>query len=472
MAKPFTEQFPWVMWMDDDDEMLPGRLQLLDQIESHGQKAGVGDWIHSFSDGVRKETVRGDWSIACRCFSPCMTVVHGSLLPADGKYFHHAPDDVFEDLSTHRLMELSGVPWCYHRADPVHTYHRRDSSWSGTSARSTELLKKSQDYISKFRSGTNIQSFSTIALGDHAVSEAMLMLRSLRITGNEQSVYVLTNSAGKPHIDGLGLFGVHTIVDDDLDSKNAKFPNWSKHYSASNLVPGAMLSKMQIIRETLRFHPNTLFLDADQVVLRQIHDCIDANVGLVHEGPNSMAWPVPPTTWEQHMLGSYNGGYMFVSRGALDVVGWWEEDYLTHYGRCGDDTAPHGSFTDQSALDVFPTRTTVQAFHRGHSVSVYRLPRDTWPQIRDGGGFSEKTGIVGGNDLFFHGWPMTTIHQHFRGAFWNTHGRELFCHALSLSSHDHHRQILDLITSGAPTPDSPLPIRPRVRYIEMKVPTP
>jgi len=470
MAQPFLDQFPWVLWMDDDDEMLPGRLDLIENLEEHGQKAGVGDWIHSLDDGNRREKVSGDWSIANQCFSPCMTAIHGSLVPKDGKYFHHAPTDVYEDLTTHALMTNSGVPWCYHEGRPIHVYHRRESSWSGVGERSAKLLRNSNEYMKGFSNLTNIRSFCTIATGSHAISEFRLMVMTLRLHSNNQPLLVLTDKSGADEISSLhfGEAGGGDIVVFIRDTSDIEglFPNWDSKYLAKNLNPKAMLLKMTAIREAVSRFGSTLFLDSDQIVLRQINEHVSQNVGLLHEGPNTMAWPMEPTDWSIHFLGAYNGGLCYFNENSIDSVEWWENDYKQCYMWCGDDTKPHGGFNEQSSLEMIAASRPIHAFHRGYGVSAYRMFRGRWPSIRSGEiSFSKGTSIAGSHELFYQGWPMMTIHQHFRGPFWNTDGRELFTTALSMSSNEKHKQTLHWIAEGQAYEQSALSSRQRVRYI-------
>lgn len=475
MALPFLEQFPWVLWMDDDDEMLPGRLQLIDKMEAHGQKAAVGDWIHSFDGGSRRESITGDWSIANRCFSPCMTAIHGSLIPKTGKYFHHAPTNVYEDLATHTLMTLNGVHWCYHGGFNIHTYHRRGDSWSGMGDRSHEILKNSVEYMAGFRSTTSIRSFCTVAIGSHAISELRLMVKTLRLHNNHQPLMILTDPAGAIEIAGLDLTDeergtTRIVVEYELDKKAAMFPEWSTKYQAANLAPAAMLSKMNVIQNAMSAFGNTLFIDADQIILREINEQISNGVGFVHEGPNTMSWPMGSVDWPIHFLGAYNGGMVFFDRSESDKVSWWADDYVKSYLWCGDDSKPHGGFNDQSSLEMIAATTPVHAFHRGYGVSVYRMERGIWPDVKAGNiTFHNATSIVGGRDLFYQGWPMMTVHQHFRGQFWQSEGRELFTWALSMSSNPKHVQTLEWIREGMPAEDQVLSRRRRVRYLDSKV---
>ena len=475
MALPFLEQFPWVLWMDDDDEMLPGRLQLIDKMEAHGQKAAVGDWIHSFDDGSRREFITGDWSIANRCFSPCMTAIHGSLIPKTGKYFHHAPTNVYEDLATHSLMTLNGVHWCYHGGFNIHTYHRRGDSWSGMGDRSHEILKQSVEYMAEFRNTTNIRSFCTVAIGSHAISELRLMVKTLRLHNNHQPLTILTDPAGAIEIAELDLSDeergtTRLIIEHELDKKAAMFPEWSTKYQAANLAPAAMISKMRVIQNAISAFGNTLFIDADQIILREINEQVRNSIGLVHEGPNTMSWPMGESDWPLHFLGAYNGGMVFFDQDSAHKVAWWADEYVRSYLWCGDDSKPHGGFNDQSMLEMIAATAPVHAFHRGYGVSVYRMERGIWPDVKAGNiTFHHATSIVGGRDLFYQGWPMMTIHQHFRNQFWHTDGRELFTQALSMSSNPKHVRTLEWIREGMPPEEQVLSRRRRVRYIASKV---
>jgi glycosyltransferase involved in cell wall biosynthesis len=468
MARPFFDRYPWVLWMDDDDEMLPGRLQLIDKMEAQGQKAGVGDWAHSLDNGSRIEHITGDWSIANRCFSPCMTAIHSSLVPSNGRYFHHAPTNVYEDLATHHLMTMSGVPWCYHGGAEIHVYHRRSDSWSGTGTRSMDLLKSSVPYLDRFGSRTTISSFCTVAIGELAISEVELLVYSLRRTGNEQPIVVLTDADGmaSPVMREI-LQTQSNIIPHPFDWKQAHggmFPNWGTKYSAANLTPEIMLCKMVVLQYAVERFGNTLFLDSDQIVLRKIHSRLEG-FGVVHEAPNSMKYPTPGETWNIQFLGCYNGGAAFVDRPNLNLIEQWRDKFLESYIWCGDDMAPNGGFNDQTCLEeVVMLADRFSPLHPGFSVSAYRLPRGTWPLVKESGDIAGRTQIAGTNDLFFRGWPIVSIHQHFRGQFKDTHGADLFHTVLARSIRPEH---VDILKKLGPAPA--LPARRRPRYIEQKV---
>jgi len=81
----FKEEYPAVMMMDSDDEMLPDRVKLLDcLVETNGLFA-VGDY-NLIIDGTVNEIVLGKFHDFMR-FPPSATLFHQSLIKEGEKFF-------------------------------------------------------------------------------------------------------------------------------------------------------------------------------------------------------------------------------------------------------------------------------------------------------------------------------------------------------------------------------------------------
>lgn len=449
LAKPLMHQFPWVAFMDDDDEMLPGRFDvLLERMEAEQQKAGVGDWIHNPQWYERPHTVTGDWSIHHWSYSPGMTLVHRDVIPKNGDYFSCVPWDVYEDMVTHRRLALSGVPWCYHGGAPIHLWHRRFNSTSGGPVRSAMMERLTREYIrNRFADTyTSIKSFCTVAYGP-SVGEAVLMLKSLRLSGNLQPVLVLSNEAGARAIRATNVPDVETMVCDTagLESSFTESPS----YTGSALNLGAMLGKMTVIAEAARRHGSTLYLDADIVVLRPFLDVIEAPVGLSPELSRSSRNNVP-SSWDNERFGYFNGGYFYATKDSIHLLDWWRQEYLNTWTQFGCDRRAHGCFAEQSALDLLPLFGDVHIFHPGHNVMYTRVPRDMPAPPTSREGMLDQLKLYIGHDMYFRGWPVMTLHAHFLIANRATTGSRTFRAALGMSDNTLHKSILALMDAETP----------------------
>lgn len=149
MAVDFISPNDWVLFMDDDDEMLDGRIELVRVAEKRGLNAVVGNIVmHDDASGVSKKYCNANDVLGFH-FSPPTTAVSGSLIPRDGRYFVHAPVNAYEDLCTHSIMASRGVQWVHIETNnPVLLYHVRSGSFTRGDYDHSELLNNSIAFIS------------------------------------------------------------------------------------------------------------------------------------------------------------------------------------------------------------------------------------------------------------------------------------------------------------------------------------
>lgn len=443
LARTFLPRYPWVAFMDDDDEMLSGRFtHLLEGMESEGQKAGVGDWL--VDTGTDRWEHRGDWSIRERIHGPWATIIHRDLIPADGRYFVEVPSGLLEDFITHqRLARVRGVPWCYHGGAPVHVFNRRAGSATRNEEHARRMLADSSTFLARTtpETSTSIRSFCTVAYGV-AVPEASLLLRTLRITGNTQPIVVITDEAGARVLRGL-VDNVEVMVSEMDDSK---FAGADRVYGKGTFNHAAILRKMDVISEAVRRHGSTLFLDADTVVLRRYHDVIREPIGICPELQRHAFPDPPPSTWlVAENFGHFNCGQVYVHRDARHVVDWWRDDYLKSWDQYKRDDLRHGCFNEQSSLDLFPLLSDVHVFHPGHNFVYTRVPRSPAivPQYPED--FLSRMKLSVRHSIHFRGWPVMSLHAHFRAPTWAAHAVQVFRKLLTMSDDPVHREIASLV---------------------------
>jgi hypothetical protein len=452
LAQPFFRKYPWVAFMDDDDEMLPGRFQfLLEQMQAEGQKAAVGDWIRS-PEGGTSHVLRGDWSLRLGMYAPCDTLVHRDLIPRNGDYFMSNDRDMHEDFLTHKRMSADGVQWAYHRGAPIHIYHQRNDSLTGGPERSTAMLHKSEEWVSKNlpETRTPIRSFCTVAIGP-SIWEAEILLRSLRISGNRQPVVVLTDEAGERIVRGFGLPDIETLRADPA-LLGAPFPPVlvASILNGAALNLGAFLGKMDVLTEAVKRHGSSLYLDADVTVLRRYTDVFDEPIGLTPE-LNRSCDDTEPSSWHRaEKFGHFCGGMVYVAKEALHAVDWWRREFLKTWAAHGSLTQSHGCFVDQSCLEMLPLFGPTHIFHPGHNLMYTRIPKWAAPNYEDRDRILRELRISVEYGMYFRGWPATTMHAHFRAPGWGTNASKIFRQVLKLSRDERHQEILSFIDRETP----------------------
>jgi glycosyltransferase involved in cell wall biosynthesis len=449
LAQPFLRKYPWIAFMDDDDEMLRGRFSgLLEKMEAEGQKAGVGDWVH-FAQGGTPVPFPGDRSLHTRMYAPTKTLIHRDVIPKDGNYFAEVPRDVHEDLVTHHRLALSGVPWCYHGGDPIHVYHQRNDSYTRGPEHSMRMKENTEEFLGRGypESKTTIASFCTVALGP-SVSEAEFMIKSLRLSKNDQPVLVLTDVEGASAVSGWGVAGVETMLCDPV-IYNAHFTDFGTIYPNCSLNPGPFLGKMDVITEAAKRHGTTLYLDADMVVLRRFMDVISEPIGLAPELSRGCRDGQQSEWWRFERFGHFSGGYVFASRDGIHIIDWWRREFLKSWRWFGNDHSPHGGFTDQSGLDLAPLFGCVHVFHPGHNFMYTRVPRPC-PPIPTPGAIFDTMKIWAGHGLFFRGWPIVTVHAHFRLPTWAKESTEALRKVIGFSKIPHHAEIYEMLCAKSP----------------------
>lgn len=444
LARPFFDKYPWVAFFDDDDEMLQGRFRtLLENMETEGQKAGIADWTHHL-EGCSSSVKTGDWSLHTKMFSPGMTMIHRDLIPRNGDYFVETPASVFDDIVTHHRLRLTGTPICYHGGDPGYVYHQRNSSFTGGPQKSAQMLQSSEEYLERNfpSSRTTIASFCTVALGP-SVTEAEILVKSLRITGNDQPIVVLTDDSGARLVKDWGVAGVETMICDP-SGYFSHFQDFSSVYHDCSLNPGAFLGKMDVITETIKRHGTTLYLDSDVVVLRQFMDVIDAPIGFAPELSRSSK-EKSQSSWSTEKFGYFSGGYVYATREGLHIINWWRREFLKSWRWFGSASKPHGGFTDQSCLDLAPLFGCAHVFHPGHNYMYTRVAYSV-PPITAVEAAADNLKIQVGHGLYHRGWPLVTVHAHFRIPVWSSHMARALRQVIGLSKDPRHAEIYALIS--------------------------
>jgi glycosyltransferase involved in cell wall biosynthesis len=120
-------EFDLVLFVDDDDEMLPARVELARRLTTEGQDVAFGD--------LEVVGLNGSATVACggrrlmhRRFSPCASVIRRRWVSA--QFWQEVPGVLEDSYSFQLLRREHDLAFCYHRVGPVHRYWRRQDSYS------------------------------------------------------------------------------------------------------------------------------------------------------------------------------------------------------------------------------------------------------------------------------------------------------------------------------------------------------
>tara|TARA_Y100000588_G_scaffold368362_1_gene436138 strand:- start:533 stop:1420 length:888 start_codon:yes stop_codon:yes gene_type:complete len=177
------DEYPAILMMDADDQMLPERPKMLETAKKYNSKYVVGGWQRLLcptadsSYGWKKEKIRTAKSAAKSLqFGPWATLFHYSLLPEDGRFF---PEDEinncgYEDLiAWNHLKQFKNITPIAHtnNTSPVHLYYVHSESVSNSKNRKKieyqrnaywglkEMIEKNIDVIKNPPSESELQKY-------------------------------------------------------------------------------------------------------------------------------------------------------------------------------------------------------------------------------------------------------------------------------------------------------------------------
>ena len=140
-ARNFKDDYPAILMMDGDDEMLPERPRMLDTAVRKDSQYVVGGWQRLKQEGVPdrygwkvNSTKNASTAAKHLQYGPWATLFHYDFLPSDGKFF---PEDEinncgYEDLLTwnHLNTFRKEKPTPHTNNKPVHLYYVHSESVS------------------------------------------------------------------------------------------------------------------------------------------------------------------------------------------------------------------------------------------------------------------------------------------------------------------------------------------------------
>jgi hypothetical protein len=196
-----------------------------------------------------------------------------------------------------------------------------------------------------------INSFSVVATQE-VWREAAILIFTLR-SFHEQPIYILCDSETSERLSGFNFSEVHFDIDaDPLILKNTSYNKDTVKNDYHR--PDCIAKKMDCLERATLLFGNTLFLDADIVVVDSLED-------ITHPVMVSPHYHVNDPLENKKTYGAYNAGYLFNSEPDLPQV--WRSIYN---GR--------SKFFEQEGMVYFHEKFDVGKFKSPHNVGFWRHP--------------------------------------------------------------------------------------------------
>ena len=161
----FKEEYPYIMMMDIDDEMLPGRVKILDFLIEKNEKFVVGNFYVTDSNKVREVNVD---MLTMPKFGAWATVFHQSLIKENENFFDEN-FDLYEDIAKWWDFKLKQKNFKinYINSAFVHNYIRRCDSV--TRIKDKNHINKLKEHVEKLKTVHGNYTFDLKRTNDIAV---------------------------------------------------------------------------------------------------------------------------------------------------------------------------------------------------------------------------------------------------------------------------------------------------------------
>ncbi len=131
-AHSYKEKYPYILFMDVDDIMLPERPMMVHTAIENNCSFVVGDYLRT---KITNETVtnKSTKTVDGLQYGPWATLFHCDFLPEDGLFFpeDEVSNNGFEDILTwYHLKYIKNITAFPHIGNPVHHYIERKGSTS------------------------------------------------------------------------------------------------------------------------------------------------------------------------------------------------------------------------------------------------------------------------------------------------------------------------------------------------------
>jgi len=148
LTHEFKEEYPYIMMMDIDDEMLPGRVKILDFLIEKNEKFAVGNYY--ITNGISNVSEINVNMLTIPKFGAWATVFHQSIIKKDENFFNESLE-LYSDLAKWWEFKLKQKEFKINYIDSpfVHNYMKRNNSV--TSKNNTNHINELKKYIEILR---------------------------------------------------------------------------------------------------------------------------------------------------------------------------------------------------------------------------------------------------------------------------------------------------------------------------------
>jgi len=243
---------------------------------------------------------------------------------------------------------------------------------------------------------SNLESYCTVATGIHGY-EAALLMNSIRIHSNKK-IYLLTDDLGEECLgeDIPSNVDVTKIPDGLLNERRKEFPEnlgdiWPDCASWGDLWnPAEGSLKMDIMSKAIKESGNTLFLDADIIMVNPV------TCNFKH--PVSLS-PHEITEEACQAYGIYNAGYVYSSD--PEFPEFWANAFRND-----------SNFLEQECLGRVYKKYDTSLFSEAHNYGLWKSSFSNVDSNKDQ--LLTELGISAGDDIYLNRKKMVSFHAHLK----------------------------------------------------------
>lgn len=189
----------------------------------------------------------------------------------------------------------------------------------------------------------NIKSFSIVAKGSPHAREAIACIYTIRKHHGNIPILCLADTEARSALENVDC--------EILDFDENGFSNFNiPHEKKQHFCPISIYGKMFIMKKAIKHHGNTMFVDADIILLNKI-EVEDVELQLSQHFHRDQE--------KDRLYGKYNAGYVFAQNEKVPEL--WADLYLQGQG-----------FYEQSPLEKLKNSFSHAKFTEDHNVGFWR----------------------------------------------------------------------------------------------------
>lgn len=396
-ARSYITPTTWIAWCDDDDWMAQGMTELVEATVRNLFPFSVGAFavtLPKFKHNICRPVDFAHWS---RCgFGPQATLMHSSLIPADGKLFPET--GTCEDMVLWRQWYAKGIYPAIVNTSPVCVYTSDRKMSASRITADYDVFMRTRELVNynTYALPTPPKSFSTI-VDERSFYEYKLLHASIRQFHPQTPIFVATTAELQSEC--------------KLDNLIEPFVGLKRNENYLKIFR----TKTKICATALRLMQNTCYVDADMILLEPM--------GFVSDTRPAVVAHFPDENWRQSVWGVYQAGLLFFTH--EEQVAWLDKEYSR--GKVVDDKF----YTEQKTVEAFAAVFNADQLPFGH----------------DCGDWHGSCSFQVGYGLYLYARPAFSVHAHVlttdkaRSFFWQKDFIARFLSALSQSTYPPHKAI-------------------------------